>query len=332
MAFPSEEIWWPGGGINVIISAHMRKLVIGIITVVAALTLWSMVPVLLLYLRPDAPIATNADAIAKLEANDGNVFRFVVTSDNHSGLLFNDSATLKLVSRINRENRFTGKAAVDFVLLAGDVTFRGSPWEYRIFNRIRSMIRIPVIAAVGNHDDDTKRAKEYFKTYAGEKNFSFTDRNCYFIFIDNAINDMTGALFTWLEEELKKSQPYAHRFVVAHKPPLAPTQQSWYRPETNRWSYKLMKLCEQYNVDIVFSGHEHMFKEMVHGGVRYITAGGAGFIPYVPGTEGGFLHYVVVRVYGDYLDYEVRKVFPPLWEYFIYYLWKDLWYLLKDLV
>lgn len=319
-----EEVWYN--------RTHMRKFITIIVSIVLLLAAISMIPVLVLYLRPDGPVLTNAQAIDTLKGNDGNLFRFVVMSDTHNGLIFNDSATLREVARINRENRFKGKAPVDFVTVAGDITFRGAPWHYRVFNRIRSMIRVPVIVAVGNHDDDTKKAKEYFKTYAGEKNFSFTDRNAYFIAIDNAINDMNGPRFAWLEEELKKSRPYAHRFIIAHKPPLAPTQESWYRPETNKWAYRLMKLCEQYKVDMVFSGHEHMFREMTHGGVRYLTAGGGGFIPYVRGDQGGYTHYVVVRVFGDYVDYEVRKVLPPFWEYLTYYMWKDLWYFLKDTV
>ncbi len=91
-----------------------------------------------------------------------------------------------------------------------------------------------------------------------------------------------------------------------------------------------MKLCERYKVDIVFTGHEHMFKKDVYGPVRYITSGGGGIPTHFPRQDGGYLHYVVVRVYGDYVDYEVRKIFPPFWEFLTYYIWKDLFYLLKD--
>ena len=91
-----------------------------------------------------------------------------------------------------------------------------------------------------------------------------------------------------------------------------------------------MKLCEKYKVDIVFSGHEHMFRELTHGGVRYVTSGGGGMLTHIPSYDGGYLHYVVVRVYGDYVDYEVRKIRPPFWEFLTYYMWKDLFYLVKD--
>ena len=83
---------------------------------------------------------------------------------------------------------------------------------------------------------------------------------------------------------------------------------------------------------MIFAGHEHMFKAGKIGSVRYIVSGGGGMLTHIPAYDGGFLHYVVVRVHGDYIDYEVRKIFPPLWEYLTYYMWKDLFYFLKDVV
>jgi hypothetical protein len=115
-----------------------------------------------------------------------------------------------------------------------------------------------------------------------------------------------------------------------HKPPVSPYQNSWYRPELSSWSERFLKLSQKYKVDIVFSGHEHIFHRSSYGGVRYITTGGAGMLSDLPTSGGGYNHFVVVRVLGDYVDYEVRKIFPPLWEYLTYYLWKDIFYALKD--
>ena len=122
-----------------------------------------------------------------------------------------------------------------------------------------------MISAVGNHDDDQGGAA-LFKKYAGPENSLLRTEIAYFIVIDNAIGNMTDAQFSKLEEELKKSSDYAHRFVIMHKPAISPYFQSWYRPERNPWSYRFMKLCEKYKVDIVFSGHEHMFNEKTFGG------------------------------------------------------------------
>jgi predicted phosphodiesterase len=304
---------------------------------IVKITVWALIisaaasflPVVLLYTKKDAPIITNDTAIEKLKGKKGEQFRFIVLGDNHAGLVFDDGSALKMIWNIHRENRFR-KIPVDFVMVAGDATFRRSEWDYKTYDKLKAMIKFPVITAPGNHDME-KDGIEKFKRHIGRSDFSFADRNSYFIVLDNSRGDISPAKFAKLEEELKKSLAYKHRFVIIHKSPMSPLQQSWYRPEISPWSYKFMKLCEKYRVDAVFSGHEHMYKRMVFGGVKYLVSGGGGIIQHIAGRDGGFLHYLVVRVNGDYVDYEVRRYFPPLWEYFTFYMWKDLLYLLKDI-
>lgn len=308
----------------------MKKILRIFGALVLALAVYSLIPVAELYLRKDPPPYTNAQAAGKLTSNKGDHFGFIVLGDNHAGLIFNDSATLKLVRNINREGRFK-KLPIDFVEITGDVSFRGSAWDYKIFNKVRSLIKSPVICAEGNHDNDAGGSK-LFKKYIGTDELSFSDRNSYFIILNNTSGNMTESQFSYLEEELKNSLSYKHRFIFLHKAPLSPYQQSWYRPELSPWSYRFMKICEKYKVDIVFSGHEHMFKDGIYGGVKYVTSGGGGQLTHIPGSDGGFLHYVVVRVYGDYVDYEARKIFPPFWEFLTYYMWKDIFYSLKEVV
>jgi predicted phosphodiesterase len=310
---------------------HMTKLFLKIIGIVILISIiYSLIPVIGLYLHKDMPGLTNEQVADKLKNNKGDYFSFIVFGDNHAGFIFDDSAFLKLIRRMNREDRFM-KLNIDFAANLGDVCFvRGTRWDYRIYNRLRSKIKWPVISVMGNHDDE--RGEHLFKEYLGNREFSFTDRNSYFIVLDNRITALSEEQCAWLEAELKRSAAYKHRFVLMHKQALSLYQQSWFRPELSKWSYHFMKLCEQYKVDIVFAGHEHMFREGVYGGVRYIISGGGGMLTQIPESDGGYLHYLVVRVYGDYVDFEVRKVFPPLWEYFTYYMWKELFYSAKNIL
>ena len=308
-----------------------NKLIKIILVLVITATVYSLVPVAVLYLKGNAiAVKTNETVVGSLKANKGNYFAFIVFGDNHAGLIFDDSAALKIIGRMNSEDRFK-KFPIDFVLSTGDVTFRGSAWDYRIYDRIRSQIKWPVISGIGNHDDDRGGAPR-FKEHIGGKEFSFIDRNSYFIVIDDSINDLTNAQFLWIEEELKKASEYSHKFIIMHKSPISVYQQSWYRPGLSRWSYRFMKLCEKHKVDIVFSGHQHMFGERKFGGVRYAVSGGGGMLNTIPTQDGGYLNYLVVRVNGDYVDFEVRKIFPPVWEFFTYYMWKDIFYFLKDAI
>lgn len=308
----------------------MTKVLVKIILLIIIIgVIYSLIPVAALYLGKDTAGLTNEQIADKLQNNKGSHFSFIVFGDNHAGFIFDDSAFLKLINRMNREDRFR-KASIDFVVNLGDIAFiKGTRWDYQIYNRLRSKIKWPVISLMGNHDDD-RHGEHLFKEYLGKKEFAFADRNSYFIILDNKITELSEAQCAWLEEELKKSLAYKHRFVFMHKQAISLYQQSWFRPELGKWAYRFMKMCEAYKVDIVFAGHEHMFREAVHGGVRYIMSGGGGMLSQIPESDGGYLHYIVVRVYGDYVDFEVRKVFPPLWEYFTYYMWKELFYFVKD--
>lgn len=299
-----------------------------VLVAVVVLCLHSLSPLVWLYMKPDAPQPPNEEIASRLKANTGDHFGYIVFGDNHAGFPFDDSAAIKLIRTMNREDRFR-KLPIDFVMNLGDVTFySGREDNYRVYDKLRSIVKWPVISLMGNHDYQ-KGGWRHFKQFVGKNEFSFVDRNSFFIALDHKIVDESDEQFKWLEEELKKGAAYRHRFIFMHKPPISLYQQSWFRPELSPWSRRFMDLCEKYKVDIVFSGHEHMFKEREFGGVRYVISGGGGMLPQIPDYDGGYLHYVVVRISGDRVDYEVRKVFPPFWEFVTYYMWKEAFYGLK---
>lgn len=296
---------------------------------------YSFLPVVRFYLSPGEKIKyTNESVAEKLKQNKDPYFSFIVTSDTGSGMFFNESASLKIASRINREDRFK-KIPFDFVVNIGDITFRGRESHYKNYLKIKNMIKFPVIDAIGNHDDDLDNSSgglALFRKYSGSEEFSFVDRNAYFIVLDNKGGNFSEKQFVWLEDELKKSKSFKHSFIFMHKPPFNPLQQAWYRPETNLWSHRFLKLCDKYEVSMVFSGHENVSRVVKFGRVTYIVCGGGGTLLIQPTCEGGFLNYIVVKVNKDYLDYEIRKVFPPLWQFFTFYLWKDLAFFIQGLL
>jgi len=305
-------------------------LIIGFI----ALNIYSLIPIVKFYLTPfPRTFKRNCDVVKKLEKNKGSYFSFIVTSDTSSGLFLNEASTLKLLRNMNREDRFR-KIPIDFVINVGDVTFRGKESHYRNYIKILNMIKYPVITVMGNHDDDLDNGKEgqkLFKNYCGDKEFTFSDRNSFFVVLDNIDGSFSDHQFNWLEEKLKKSEDYEHTFVFLHKPPFNPAQQSWYRIETCPWSHRFMKMCEKYRVDIVFSGHEYVQVHEEFGGVKYVVSGGGGTLLTAPSWERSFLNYIVVKVNHDYISYEVRKIMPPVWEFFAYYMWKDLIYFVRNI-
>jgi hypothetical protein len=310
----------------------MKKFLKTLIVVFIAVNLYSLIPVISFYLgkTPEGKVL-NKDVVEKLKNNEGPYFSFIVTSDTGNGLFFNDASTLKVVSGINREKRFK-KVPIDFVANVGDVTFRGSPSDYKNYIKIKNMIEFPVIDIIGNHDNDYEKngnAARLFNEYCGDADFSFTDRNSYFIVLDDKDGNFSEFQFQRLENELKKSGSFTHKFIFMHKPPFNPYQQSWYRIETNPWSLRFMELCDKYRVDMVFSGHEYVCRAVKFGSTTYIVSGGGGTILMEASSEEAFLNYIFVKVNGSYIDYEIRKVNPPIWEYFSYYMWKDLVFFVK---
>jgi 3',5'-cyclic AMP phosphodiesterase CpdA len=149
--------------------------------------------------------------------------------------------------------------------------------------------------------------------------------------LDNEGGQLEEVQFDWLKEKLEKGQEYDHIFIAMHKPPFDPYQQEWYNMDSKPWAYRFRKLCAEYKVDMVFSGHKHMYKHEKFDGVDNIVTGGGGMLIEIPEADGGYLHYMRVMVNNDYVTYEVRKISPPLWEYLTYYFWKEAVYWARNL-
>ncbi|MBU1851958.1 MAG: metallophosphoesterase, partial [Candidatus Omnitrophica bacterium] len=294
-----------------------------LLVIILSMVAYSFLPLIPFWFMHGAEKADNNQAnVLGLRDKKGAYFSFVVFGDSHSGLIFNDAATLKEIWHMNREDRFR-KVPIDFVLSVGDVTLDGSRSHFEAYKKMQKLIKWPVVAAIGNHDD-----RVFFEEYCGSKQFAFRDRNSYFVIVDN---EGGSPDFDWLEEELKKGQEYKHTFVAMHKPPFDPYQQEWYNVDNAPWAYRFRKLCAQYKVDMVFTGHKHMFKSERFDDVDYVVTGGGGMLIEIPEDDGGYLHYVRVMVNNDYVTYEVRKVSPPLWEYVTYYFWKEAIYWIRNL-
>jgi len=216
------------------------RFITAVILLLAAL---SAVPIVSFYISNTPLKADMNESVAKrLENLEGDRFAFIVIGDPESGLCLNEGSFLKVISNINREDRFK-KVSLLSVFTTGDNVFRGKFYQYKIYKKFISLLKFPVISTPGNHDYDGGGEK-YFKEFLGKNEFAFGSYNSYFIILDNNEGDVSDAQFEWLEKELKKSSTRSHRFVFMHKPPFNPYQQSWYRIETTPWPRRFMKLCE----------------------------------------------------------------------------------------
>jgi len=277
--------------------------------------------------------ATNEDHMKTLrEKAPGAVksFRFIAFGDNRAGVLYTNQATKAIFEKMR------GEENISFALNTGDISFNSREKDYIAHKRLTDGLPFPMLNVLGNHDVH-QDGRRHFARYVGGSDFVFTYGPAYFVFMDNASGKFDENQQAWLREKLTSGQAYPLQIVVVHRPPFNPHYDpdkpldfANYRDRTGWWDYgeTFQNMYEEYGVDLVVAGHFHYFNEQTVNGVQYITTGGGGII--ITEGKGGHLHYVVISVTNDRIDYELRIVDPPLWQYVFYYFWKDLFHRLAS--
>ncbi len=230
-------------------------------------------------------------------------FTFVVYGDNRpSGTARQPDAYRQLLLDINRLNP-------DLIFSTGDIVYSGEYREYVEFVKVTSAVRRPIFIALGNHEVSIGgRGQENYLHFFGKLFYSFDYGNTHFVVL-NA--NVIGHLYTlseeqieWLRRDLEAHSNATHTFVFIHQP----VYKYAHGLEDPAVEARLKEIFESYGVDCIFQGHEHMFYEGESNGVHFFITGGGGaeLDPQYP-AENLFFHYVVVRVDGEEVSYEVRK-------------------------
>jgi hypothetical protein len=191
----------------------------------------------------------------------------------------------------------------DFAIHNGDVAYsRGTfaEFEGRFFPFYRNWLRRKAIfPAIGNHDEMTNSATPYRKLFVlprdgasaaypnnAERFYSFDYGPVHFIALDTEAAFLSSARrqeqLAWLTADLQASQDQPWRIAFFHRPP--------YSSGTEHGSDLAIRqafgpLFEQYNVQLVLTGHEHSYERTVpwresttlsRQAVTYVVSGGAG--------------------------------------------------------
>ena len=200
-------------------------------------------------------------------------FSFVVYGDPRD-----DSAIHRgIVDRVAAE-------APDFLVCTGDMVSHQGGWQ-PFFEVERPLLRdVPVYPTIGNHDDEGRSARAaYEQAFSlpdggpqGESYYSFDYGASRFVVLDSNGSDKHGEEQTeWLDRTLRAARADArvkHLFAVMHHPPYSVATHGGDLEEQRKW----VPLFERYRVNVVLSGHDHVYERMSSGGVLYIVSGGAG--------------------------------------------------------
>jgi predicted phosphodiesterase len=196
-----------------------------------------------------------------------------------------------------------------FVLHTGDVIYpdgQAGGYDPFFFQPYQALVRrVPIFPALGNHDYHTQRGQPYLEAFYlphnspanTERYYSFDWGNAHF----TALDFNTGpdpAQIAWLKEDLASTdRPW--KFVFYHQAIYSSGPhgyESWVKAKRQL----LAPIFEQFDVDIVFNGHDHNYErtQPIHD-VNYLVSGGGG----------GPLYPVVPQSFSAYAESTYHTVF-----------------------
>lgn len=237
---------------------------------------------------------------------------FVVFGDSGDGGP-NTIRTANLVRNLNP----------DFLIHTGDINYpRGeeSAFDHRFFVPYKDTLKSkPVYPALGNHDVLTDKGRPWLDAfYLPENNYQRTERyysfdygNAHFVSLEVVEDDpLSTDQINWLITDLlNTSQTW--KFVYFHVPPYSSSRHG----SAMNVRKSLSPILEWFQVDIVFSGHDHDYERTLpikdfypdKRGVTYVVTGGAGDGLY-PSGRSSFTAYSESAYHATYVQID-RSVF-----------------------
>ena len=200
----------------------------------------------------------------------------------------------------------------DFVIHTGDMVNQGGIWnQWLSFNATIQPILdagIPLYGVVGNHekytdvwdvyDENFTQYQQFFDFSAvietseeTELHYSFDYGGVHFIILNtedyfddsSEVFNCSQSQMDWLLSDLATTQPTDFIVAAYHRPSWSVRQfreDCWEQAETVRREFH--QLFVEYDVDIVFCGHDHFYYRGVRDGIYYVVTGGGGAPLYTP--------------------------------------------------
>ena len=204
--------------------------------------------------------------------------------------------------------------SVDFMIIAGDVTGSGTPTEFQNFISKMKASGVKYYCVPGNHDVASGPVDEIYSAYLGPSHQAFDHKNCHFVLIDNSTPSLGfyPQEQQWVTDDLKtaKGKGYQHIFAVCHVAPGFPYS-SRYDPSERigmEANENLVPILSSGNVEELFCGHLHAYRQSKEDGMLLTITGGAGAPLHMVPQSGGYYHYVLVKIDGERRSQQVVKL------------------------
>src|SRR6185503_10632437 len=172
--------------------------------------------------------------------------------------------------------QFHEKFPFTFVIMLGDNIYGGkSPDDFlkkfEIPYKPLLDTGVQFYAALGNHDDPNERFYKLFNMN-GQSYYSFKKGNVHFYALDSDYLDPKQ--LAWLEKELADAGSTDWKICYCHHPLYS---SGAFHGSSTELRTILEPLFVKYGVQVVFSGHEHVYERVKpQKGIYYFTEGASG--------------------------------------------------------
>ena len=199
------------------------------------------------------------------------------------------------------------------VFHSGDLVANGlKPGQWNTFNAITARLRqsSEFYPALGNHELDSPLYFANFILPGNERWYWVEIDGIHFVVLDTGSDLGAGSeQYRWLEELLSGIAPADFVVPVFHHPPLSA---GYHLPDEKGLLRTIVPLFEKYDVDLVFSGHDHTYERLFYNGIQYIVTGGGGAPLHSQARTSPYLqlyleayHFCTLRRQGGSLKIEV---------------------------
>ncbi len=163
------------------------------------------------------------------------------------------------------------------VFHTGDLVSNGTDsMQWVVFNDITGTLRksVPFYPSIGNHERNSHFFYDNFTLPNNEQWYSVVIDNQLFIVLNiNSELDTLSEQFIWLKNELNKSKKEQFIAFIFHYPVFSHGRHGGMNEKEGNI---ITKICKNYDVEIVFNGHDHDYERTEYQGVQYLVTGGGG--------------------------------------------------------